>query len=243
MTLRTGRLPHDPVAVAAAPQHLFGADRPPDRLNRSLLDWKPGMFGNDTLNNCTSVALFNHARGVEWLQAQAQLAVVPLAPADFFAECAGDPPDLTTVHGLVALNVLARAGEHGIPAANQRLYSQYGVVQRNRVAVARALNRLGGLYVGVTLHDRELQGGAGTWNTYGDPGPVDGGHMVNVWTYEGGLGDDATVYVGTWGYWQPVTWAWLEARTAEAYGLVWRQLARGDGSYLDGLTAEGLVIE
>ena len=242
MTSRTGLLPHDPVAVAAAPRHLFGALRPPDRLNRPLRDWQPGMYGNDTLSNCTSVALFNQARGVEWLQAEAALSVLPLAPADFFAECAGDPPDLAAVHGLRALDVLSRAAVHGIPAANQRLYPQYGVVKRNRVALARAMNRLGGVYAGVTLHERDLQI-TQTWNTYGDPGPVDGGHMVNLWTYEGGLGDDAAVYVGTWGYWQPVTWAWLEARTAEAYGLVWRQLARGDGSYLDGLTAEGLVIE
>ena len=238
---RTGRLPHDPVAVAAAPQHTFGAVLPPEKLDRTLVDFLPGMFDNDRYSDCTSVALYNHARGVEWLEAQAELAVSRDAPLSFFAECAGDPPNLLAINGLVALDVLTRACRDGIPAAGQFLIPQFGVVRPTRAALARAMARLGGLYVGVTLHDRELQG-TRRWDTQGDPGAVDGGHMVNLWAYDG-LADDDNVWIGTWGYWQAVTWPWLESRTNEAYGLVWRQLARGDGSYLDGLTAEGLVIE
>jgi hypothetical protein len=239
---RLGRLPHDPVALSAAPQHRFGAFRPLDRLFRSLTDWQPGLYDNDVYCDCTSVALYNHARGVEWMQAQSELAMSHHAPLSFFAECAGDPPNLLAVNGLVALDVINHAATFGIQVVSGELYPQYGVIRPTRIALARAMERFGGIYLGVTLHDRDMQT-TRVWDTHGDPGPAEGGHMVNAWTYEDGLGDDATVYIGTWGYWQPVTWAWLEARVDEAYGPVWPQLARGDGSYLNRLTAQGLVLE
>ena len=74
-----------------------------------------------------------------------------------------------------------------------------------------------------------------------DDGEVVGGHVIAAWDYLG-LGADHTARVATWGYWQRATWAWIQARTEEAYGLVWRQLLGADGLH-DGVDADQLKAE
>jgi hypothetical protein len=94
------------------------------------------------------------------------------------------------------------------------------------------------------LRERDMETfGSGIWDVRGgrDDGPVVGGHCVVGWDYTG-LGDDDTVRIGTWGDWQPASWAWVAARLDEAHGLVYRQLARADGFYT-GVTADGLVAD
>ncbi len=75
-----------------------------------------------------------------------------------------------------------------------------------------------------------------------DDGAVAGGHALIAWDYTS-LSDDGLVRLGTWGVWQPATWAWVAARLEEAHAIVWRQLARADGGFYAGLTADGLVAE
>jgi hypothetical protein len=88
--------------------------------------------------------------------------------------------------------------------------------------------RLGGAYLGIVLHDRDMQTVGQTWDIgLRGSSPV-GGHCVVGWDYTG-LGDADTVRLMTWGAWQPATWRWLEARVEEAWGLAWGYPTMPDG--------------
>ena len=244
--MRLGRLIHSPDALAAAPAHRLASVMPAPRLDRSLSDWTPGLYDNDCLPDCTFVSLANAARGVAYLNGYdlaLDAALVPVA----YADCVGVPlAQAGTTDGARMLDVLAWQGVHGFDIGAQRLVAIGGTVPITRVTLARAMERLGPLWCGVTLHDREAEAwGTGTvWDIQDgrDDGAVVGGHAVPVWTYDG-LTDTSRVWIGTWGVWQAVTWSWIYARMDEAHGLVWRQLARADGLFYGGLTADGLIRE
>jgi hypothetical protein len=241
---RLGRLPHDPVAVAQAPAHRFGAVLPPPTLDRMGIDFTPGLFNNNDYPNCTAAGLANAARGVAALNGY-DLVVDPDCPLAFYADCLGNPPNLIATDGAVILDVLAYQGAHGFNVGPQSLVGQCGTVALTRTDLALAMARLGPVYLGVTLLDRDMQVvGAEPWDVVAgrDDGAVVGGHCVIAWDYTG-LGDAGTVRIGTWGAWQTATWQWLAARVDEAYALVWRQLARADGTFYAGLTADGLIAE
>lgn len=239
--MRLGRRSANTVALAQSPMHRFGAVPPPAVLDRTLADFGPLMFDNDRYGDCTAVALANCARGVAFLNGF-DLVVDPDKPLAFFADCVGNPPDLAATDGAVALQVLQRQARFGFDVGPQMLVGNYGTIALSRSALALAMNRLGPIYLGVTLREREMDT-TGVWDVQPgrDDGPVVGGHMIPAWSYAG-LADDAEVQIGTWARWQAVTWAWLAARLDEAHGLCWRQLARSDGFYL-GVTADGLVLD
>lgn len=240
-----GRKHHDPVQVARAPRHTFGATLPPAVLDRSHLSLMPGLYGNDIYPDCTAVALVNAARGVAVLNGFG-LVVEPDKPLEFYAGCVGNPPSLAASDGAVMLDVLRHQGATAYDVGPQRLVGNFGTVRANRTSMALAMARLGFVYFGVTLLDRDMEAvNSGTpWDTVDgrDDGGIVGGHAVFAWDYAG-MGDNDHVRVGTWGQWQPASWKWIEARTDEAYALVWRQLARADGTFYDGVTADGLVAE
>ena len=240
--MRLGRLPHDPVALASAPAHRFGAVPAPAVLDRSLVDFMPGMYDNNTYGDCTAVALTNCARGVAFLNGY-DLMVDATKPLAFYSECLGNPPDLAATDGCVAIEVLQHQASNGFDIGPQRLVGNWGTIPLNRSALALAMARLGPIYLGVTLHEREMDV-TDLWDVQPgrDDGAVIGGHMIPGWCYAG-LADDSVVQIGTWGRWQAVTWAWLAARLDEAHGLVWRQLGRADGSFYAGISADGLVAE
>ena len=126
------------------------------------------------------------------------------------------------------------------------LVADWGTVDHSlRSSLALAMARLGPVYLGVTLYERDMDTKPGSvWNVeYGrDDGAMAGGHALFAWSYTG-LDVTDVVYVGTWGYWQPATWAWFNARLDEAHGLVWRQLERADGMFYAGVTPDGLVAD
>jgi hypothetical protein len=103
--------------------------------------------------------------------------------------------------------------------------------------------RLGVGYWGVTLLERDMEMPP-LWDVQPgrDDGAVVGGHALIAWDYTS-LADNGVVRLGTWGEWQPATWAWVSARLNEAHGVVWRQLVRADGTFYAGLTTDGLVAE
>lgn len=243
--MKLGRLPHDPVAVASAPQHRFGAVRPPRVLDRANVAVAPEMYDNDNYTDCTAVALANSARAVAALNGFG-LVVDPAMPLVFFAKCIGNPPDLLAAQGAVMLDVLTFQQAHGFDIGPQTLAGLFGTVALTRSALALSMARLGPSYWGVTLLDRDMQtfDSAGPWDVQDgrDDGSVEGGHAIFGFDYTG-LGDDDTVRVGSWGVWKPATWAWIEARIEEAYGVVWRQLMRADGTFYSGLSVDGLVSE
>jgi hypothetical protein len=243
MFIRLGRLPQDPAALASARAHRFGAIPPPPCLDRHCIDYQPQLYSNDTLPDCTAVALANAARGVAALNGYDLVIDPPSVPA-FYAGCVGDPPNLAATDGAVMLDVLKRQLGLGFDVGPQRLYGLHATVATNRSTLASALARLGPGYWGVDLRERDMDTVGGTWDIAPgrDDGAIAGGHALIGWDYTG-LGDGDTVRLGTWGAWQSATWAWVASRLQEAHGIVWRQLERADGTFYAGITADGLVAE
>lgn len=238
-----GRIRHDPVALARVPSHRFGAVPPPVTLDRSAMAFEPGLYQNDSLPDCTAVALANAARGVAALNGFDLVLDQARVPA-FYSACVGSPANLAATDGAAMLDVLARQAGQGFDIGPQTLCGHYATIgTHSRSALASGMVRLGAGYWGVTLRERDMERAA-LWDVrFGrDDGNVVGGHAVIAWDYRG-LGDADTLRIGTWGAWQEATWAWVAARLDEAYGIVWRQLERADGTFYSGVTADGLVAE
>ncbi len=240
---RLGRIRHDPVALARVPSHRFGAVPPPLALDRAATAFEPGLYQNDILPDCTAVALANAARGVAALNGFDLVLEQTSVPA-FYGACVGNPANLAASGGAVMLDVLARQATLGFDIGPQTLHGLYATIDaHSRSALACGMARLGVGYWGVTLRERDMER-ALVWDVQArrDDGDVVGGHAVIAWDYDG-LGDGDRLRIGTWGAWQPATWAWVASRLDEAYGIVWRQLERADGTFYGGVTADGLVAE
>jgi hypothetical protein len=238
-----GRIRHDPMALARAPSHRFATVSPPLRLDRHAIAFAPELYANDVLPDCTAASLANAARGVAALNGY-DLVVDPSCVPAFYSVCIGNPVNLAATDGAVMLDVLARQAAQGFDIGPQTLHGLHGTIDsQGRSALAHGMARLGVGYWGVILRERDMERAA-LWDIRDDrdDGDIVGGHAVIAWDYSG-LADDATVRLGTWGSWQPATWAWVSARLEEAYCIVWRQLERADGTFYDGLTADGLVAE
>ena len=240
--MRLGRLPHDPAALARAPSfaaHHFAAVKPPALLDRSHIEFAPGLYRNDDLPDCSAAGLANAAGMVAALNGYG-LAVNPDKVPLFYAACAGcDATDaaMQATDGAVLLTVLARQVRSGFDVGPQTLVGLHGTVPLDRSVLASAMTRLGHVYLGVTLRERDMELPA-VWDVLDgrDDGAVVGGHCVVAFDYAG-LQDSAVVRLATWGAWMPATWAWIAARTGsgqgEAHALVWRQLGNAVGSDLD----------
>ena len=235
---RLGRLRHDPQALARAPQladHRFAAMAPTPMVDRQAVAFQPRMFSNDILPVCTCAALANAALAVSALNGF-QTPIVDAAVPAFYAACVGMPgasyTELEGTDGAVAMDVLRRQLAAGFDVGQEtRLVGLFGTVPLDRAHLAAGIARLGVGYWGVRLHARDMDraGSAAPWDDdQRDPGPSEGGHMLNAWDYTG-LGDTGLVRLATWGGFKAATWRWVEARLDEAYGLIWRQLARTDG--------------
>ena len=227
---RLGRLPHDPDALAAAPHILsprYAAMLPPTTLDLSGLDYRPRMFGNDMLPDCSAAGLANGmiAQGALFgVEPAIQDGLVPA----FYADCVGVPPtfeDMAATEGAVLLDVLQRQARGGFDVGQPApLFGFAGTVPTDRVSIAHCMAAFGGCYVGVDLYERDLEG-AEILDDDGvqPPGAFQGGHCMWLWDYLR-LDDRATGRAATWGVLQPFTWRWLAARIREAHGIWWRQL-------------------
>ncbi len=235
---RLGRLRHDPQALVRAPQladHRFAAMAPTPVVDRQAVAFQPRLFSNDILPVCTCAALANAALAVSALNGFQTLIVDAAVPA-FYAACVGmsgaSNSELAGTEGAVAIDVLRRQVAAGFDVGQEaRLVGLFGTVLLDRAHLATGIARLGAGYWGVRLHARDMDaaGAAVPWDDdQRDPGPLEGGHMLNAWDYTG-LGDTDVVRLATWGGFKTATWRWVETRLDEAYGLIWRQLARADG--------------
>jgi hypothetical protein len=232
--MKLGRLPPNPATLAALPSlatHRMSAFVPERVLDRSSTAFTPALCGNDILPVCTAVGLRNHAAGVAAICGFTLAADDAMVPA-FYAGCVGcdlTMPAMEATDGAVISDVLARQAAHGFDLGEQVLLAaRYATLPLTRTALANAMCRLGGAYLGIVLHDRDMQTVGQTWDIgLRGSSPV-GGHCVVGWDYTG-LGDADTVRLMTWGAWQPATWRWLEARVEEAWGLAWGYPTMPDG--------------
>ena len=232
---RLGRLPHDQAAVDHAPSlgaHRFAAALPPAKMDRSAIPYAPGLYQNDILPDCTAAGIANAAGMVAALNGYA-MAIDPAKVPPFYASCVGCEPTgaaMAATDGAVLLDVLARQARSGFDTGPQSLVGLFGTLPPMRSVLASAVATLGHAYIGVGLRERDEESFSQQepWFITPDDGAAIGGHCVVIWDYAG-LGDGDLVRIATWGALQPATWAWVEARTEEAYALLWRQLAAADG--------------
>ena len=230
--MKLGRLQHDPLAVAAVPQH-YSLTFPPSAMSRGdFSGFTPGLYDNDWAGDCTAVGLFNAARGSALVNTGADIPVAPGAALQFYADLVGVPNTRAAIEatdGAQMLTVLARAQASGVEVGQQvpLVPCWQRVAFMDRTALARALLE-GPVYVGADLTSADMGGDvASLWDAPpgAPPSEIIGGHAFVLWDYEG-LGDTGTVRAGTWGVWKPATWRWLSAKLREAYLLTWPQLVR-----------------
>ena len=240
-----GRLPHDPAAVARAPQlgrHLMATARPPPVLDRHAVAYEPKMYANDYLPCCSATGLANHVRAVGALGQATPPITYATIPA-FYAASIGVPNDanLAATPGAVLLDVLNYQRRHGFDVGEQvALVADVAAGDPgNRDQLANTMYQLGAGYWGVELSvsDQNMS----VWDTEnvptsaGDPTPGSwGGHCLVAWDYDG-LIDTDIVRLATWGGWQLATWRWVQARLVEAYALRWPQLRSPTGFAWNGM--------
>ena len=239
-----GRLPHDPAALARAPSlagHPLATMAPSPVIDRRQVPFQPRPFWNGSmvpvsqtpeLPDCTAAMVANLALGIGALNGFQPIILDPTVPA-FYADTIGQPgatlAALAGTQGAVMLDVMRYAATRGFSTGAQLLVPRFGTLAVDRTRIAAAIDRLGGAALGVTLYQRDMDtAGSGASWTPDNPGPVLGGHALMAWSYTG-LGDTDTVLLATWGGFQPATWPWIEARTDEAYGMVFDQLGQTDG--------------
>jgi hypothetical protein len=241
-----GRAEHDPIALAAAPAHIFNAE-PIVVLDRRKFDFEVGLWDNDNNPNCTAVSLANCGKAIGALNGFT-LSIDPTKPLAFYRKCIGAAPDadVTQSDGMRMLDVVTFQSIDGYDIGPQMLVGLFGTVQLQRKMLARSLERLGPGWWGIRLYERDMEAVAANqdWQPDNgrDPGKCVGGHAIFGWDYKGLL-DDETVRVGTWGDFRTAPWTWLEARLDEAHSPVYRQLERANGTFYAGLTPDDLVAE
>lgn len=224
-----GRLPHDPEAYAATtpiPDHHLMAVAGSDALVRP--DWRPCLGHNDSWPTCTTTGLANAARMVE-IANGGDLALDDDRMAEKFSVWTGipyTPEAMAASSGARLLDILDHQAAEGFDIGTPTpLVALWGRIGHDRVSLARSIRTFGHAYLGVDLHQRDVEGHI-LWDAVDgrDDGPVVGGHCICPYDFTG-LGDTDTVRIATWGFLMPATWAWVEARILESYALAWRQLA------------------
>lgn len=199
-----------------------GSARVPEQVDRRNIAFVPKMFANDRYNDCPVASLANHRRatammhGYDWVTDND-------AVVTYFAQCAGVlnlDAILTTVPGLVALDVADRARTLGFAMGGQVpevVADIFAVNVTDRENVASAIAQ-GPMWAGIDLYaGDEDDGVAKTAEPQGSPVS---GHMLLAWTYFG-LGDEDVVYLPTYDTTWVVNWRWFMSRLREAYSIAW----------------------
>lgn len=228
--IRLGCLDHDPAKLATLPPARFGAVLAPAAI--PCPTWQPQMWGNDTLPNCTAVALGNAARA--WAHSQeAEDVAIDQAHVDaLYAAAIGMPgatlEQLAATDGADPLAVTEQAQARGWDIGGQTpLVPDFATVAPNNWGIMLGLARTGGVMCALTLYAEDMDAfQSGKDWTAAPSGPVEGGHMVCI-----GAGDAQGAFLATWGTWQRASWDWIGARLRLALITGWRQLIPAGAAY------------
>ena len=224
--MRKGRLPTPPQQLEAAPRRTFGGVLPPAKLERPY--FRPGLWLNDQLPNCTAVAMANAALAVVTIDGRGLVIEADRVPA-FYAQCVSCAPTMaamTATEGAVMLDVLAQQQRHSFDIGPQKLSAAYANIATDWTTLRNAMVHMGHVYLGVELYEGDEE--AEDWTTDYPAGEPVGGHAILGYDYDGDI-----MRVATWGGWKNVTREWWDARKAEAHVLAWPQLLSAARSYFD----------
>ena len=247
-----GRLPHDPLQLARAPQlapRLKGMTAP-GMIARTAIAFTPGLDDNDTIGDCTAVALANCARAAAALHGDSLFRIPTFKVIAFYEQSTGyNPADPATDKGGVMALVLASQQRDGFYIEDRDIplkgaWGTFDPADRNLMGVA--IDVIGAVNLGVSLSisDQNMS----VWDTEtpasaGDPTPGSwGGHALMIWDYTG-TADTDLVRLGTWGAWKQATWRWVAARAVEAHAIAWRRFGAAErGLDYDQLVADGALF-
>jgi hypothetical protein len=229
--MRLGRLPHDPVAVAAMPKHMAAA-RPLTFPKFDPASIKLLLGQNDILPTCTATALANSALVYAIDHQGTNTALLESKIPAFYADTIGQPganlETLASTDGAVMLNVLNYQTANGFdirpyPEKAFRLYAlPTTIAPRDRATMAAAMETHTSLWCGFNLLLGDQAPGPKLDPRAGSQDPW-GAHCA-ILMRPTGLADTDTLWWGTWAEYIEVSWAWVDDRLEEAYVLGWPQL-------------------
>jgi hypothetical protein len=245
--MKLGLLPHRPAQLLAAPRlsaYLQASPQAPVRLDRSTIAYRPQMWANDTLGDCTAAALANTALAIGALEQFVPVVSQEAVLALYSATSGYVPGRPETDRGAVFADVLQYQCGAGWNTGREVFSGPWATLEAQDLGFMRsALVLFGAVQLGVALSISDQN--MAVWDTEtpaaaGDPTPGSWGlHALVLWDYTGTAPDDV-VHLATWGRLQPATWRWVARRTDEAHIILWRSLLSSTGYAWNGLDYEGL---
>lgn len=230
------RIPHLSALRYMAAQRGIAVPAPPPAVDWTTgLPTNLGMFGNDSLGDCTCAAVY-HAIQVWTQRTQTAIDTEPDAEAValYEAACGYVPGQPNTDQGGVEQDVLQYWMLQGVPlnaGGAQKLSAFVEVDPSNQADVKLAINDCGVCYIGFNVPDYAMSTSA-TWDVQPGTPNIVGGHAVVLAAY-----DTVGPTCITWGRLQKMTWAFFGAFTDEAY-----MLADADWFNAQGVSPAGLSL-
>jgi hypothetical protein len=244
-----GRLKPDAELLRRSPQFgaKFGAKRSVSSLDRRAIKFTPSIDDNNTLSDCTAVCVGNYARAAALIKGGFGIVIPTPKVVGFYSQSTGYDGTPATDGGGFIPRVLSSQAVKGFDIGDPNkvpLVGAWGTFDPADTNLMRnSMVETGAVDLGVALSMAD-QNTSGVWDinppaSAGDPTP--GSWGLHSWMgYDfTGTEDTDTLRVGTWGYWQRVTWRWLKRAVEEAHSIAWRLFGVGVGSDYDTLVADG----
>ena len=216
---------HLPIGMPTLARHSIATMTPPVSVDRSHVGmFQPQMDANDSVGDCTAVAVANAVRA----QAALQGYQVPISTTEvlrLYSSVTGyTPVKPASDTGAIETDMLAYQAKHGLCAGQEYVGLWANIPHDDMNGIRNVIARLGVVYIGLMLAEADQVGGGvwqlGTPASYGSDVPGSwGGHAALLWEY-----DAHTVGIVTWGRVQAATWEWLASRMDEAHVLAHPQL-------------------
>ena len=253
MPLITGRTPHDPARLAAAPAILDHAPNAtvPDKLSRLGLVYQPHMGDNRTDPDCTAESYRECATVAAATLAGYQLNVARTASLGFYLQCKGLAANATPdqIENSGGANMLDVAQEQwsgsGFRTGYDELRGLFGTVpvtDRLRLAAASATFGMGWWGIRLYQYDEDnLYSSAPLDFDGSDPGALIGLHAIGGGLEYMGLDDEDEVTIVTYGMRRQVRWRWVANRLDEAHAFVWPQLSSAGSANVETAALEAAL--
>ena len=239
---RNPRVPHFSALTAG-----ITLPTPPPSIDYTVgLPASLGMFGNDSLGDCTCAALY-HALQVWTCNGIGAIDTEPDQNAVLLYEaaCHYNPADPKTDQGGVEQDVLTYALLNGIPTGpagggRHQLSAFVEVDPRNIDDVKLSIFDCGVAYIGFNVPDYLMRNGPPpVWDVLPSANyQIEGGHAVVLAGY-----DPSGVSVVSWGRLYTMTWAFFTEFTDEVYAIADPAWIRATGATPAGMTLPQLEAQ
>ena len=253
MSFMFGRLPHDPSQLAKAAnlgRYEIARRLPPPTLDRSAIHYRPQLFANNQIGDCTAAGMGNAALAVSALNGSTAIVMEPAVVSFYSAVTGYDPNVPGSDRGAVLADVMSYQYNTGFQTGAQLLvgpWATYNPQDRGLMALTMAELGISILGVKLSVNDMNAVSAGDVLDLPPTPGPNDvpgsaGLHCLLIFDYTG-LNDTDLVTLPTWGMRQPATWRWVADRVDEAHVVVWRNLQQVNGLNWNGIDYDRMEEE